>query len=584
MPLKNDTRLPHHQRPTQRIANGSSFTKTAQYINKQMRRNPSALVRKKADELASDENAFKKYQKYRYKPAEFIEEILGITLTDKQHEICDALIEHRFLLCRSSHAVGKSYLLGALLAWGFYCWQPLAGIVTAPSKEHVEDVAFAYTRTFIEDAGLEEFFPGPAKPVMESRKNHYMKGLVTARAGAMQGRHMPNVIVAIDEAVEVDYDIHEALESLYIGDEVFVVMFYNPTEPDAHVATLEVQDDWYTIVISCEDHPNVLAGIEKLKNGQNPNKNLPFPGAMTLGRFEQLLKQWSTEITVDQYAEAIDVILPSSKVSEDPELYRYFRPGNIAESRLLGRWPTESSDNVFSEYLIDKARELSAFLDSNIMPTVGVDVARKGDDYSCIAIQVGRDIKTATLYSGQRNTQLAGRVMNIVNALGEELSIPPKKIPIAVDANGNGSGVVDVLWENNYNVIEVMVQEKSYEPRKYDSIRTQIWFELKEAFLSGEISLSLLPKTVFQSLRKQLLGPKYDYNGKGQKVLEPKKLTKKRIKRSPDTADAIGLANFANIASAGWSVSLEDESEDIDNWEDEEDIWEDWNIDEDIQV
>jgi len=577
MPKKGQEHLSYRDRPQQRIARGTSFTSTARFIHKNLA-SSSPLVKKKIKDKASGSDVFKKYRRYKYDPAGFIEDILGLTLTEKQKEICDALVEYRFLLCRSSHAVGKSYLLGALLVWMFYCWQPLKGIVTAPTKEHVTDVAFSYTRTFVEDSNLDDFFPGPSVPTMESRKSHSLKGVVTSNAEAIQGRHSANVFVAIDEAVGVEYDMHEALESLYIGDEVFVIMFYNPTRPDSHISTLEVQEGWHTITISCENHPNVIKGIEHLRAGKNPDKDVPFPGAITLSRFEQLLKQWSTEIDKDMYDAERDVILPSTTIYDDPERYRYFRPDNRAESRLLGRWPSESSDNVFSEYIIDTARiykpdEITDFsYDKGTPIAVGIDVARKGDDYSCIAVKVGPYYKLVKLYGDQRNTQLAGKAIEILKQLELDYSVSQYEIPVAVDGIGLGSGVIDILWEQNYNVIEVHIQEKAYESEQYDCLRSELWFNLKDNLINGSVSFAQLPSDIFKSLRKQLLGPRYDHDSKGRRKVESKKLTKKRIKRSPDIADAICLAEFCTTEYSGWSTATDEEDDDY------ELIWDDYEL------
>ena len=568
MPKKGQEHLSYKDRPEQKIARGSTFTTTAKYIQKHLA-SSSPLVKRKIEEKASDTDSFKRYKKYRYDPAGFIENVLGLTLTDKQKEICESLIEYRFLLCRSSNTVGKSYLLGALMVWAFYCWQPLRGIVTAPTKEHVTDVAFAYARTFVEDSNLEHFFPGPSVPTMESRKSHSLKGIVTANPDAMQGRHSPHVFVAVDEAVGIDYEMHEALESLYMGDEVFVVMFYNPTKPDSHISTLEVQDGWSTIVLSSKEHPNIKVGVEHLRNGKDSEKNLPFPGAVTLGRFEQLLKQWSTEIDKDMYDEERDVILPSSTIYDDPEQYRYFRPDNRAESRLLGRWPSESSDNVFSEYIIDQARihkpeKITDFTFNEYEKSpivIGVDVARKGDDYSCIVVKIGKYYEFVKLYSDQRNTQLAGKIIDIVRQLEKDYSISQYQIPIAVDGIGMGVGVIDILWEQDYNVIEVHIQEKAYQSGQYDCLRSELWFTLKDNVVDGEVSFANLPSDIYKSLRKQLLGPRYDHDSKGRRKVESKKLTKKRIKRSPDIADAMCLAEFCTTEYSGWSVEMDDKDE-----------------------
>lgn len=516
---------------------GRDFTKAAKDLRIRLS-TVSPLVIKRQQELNENNRFFKNYEQYRYSPSRYAEEVLNIHFWGKQKQITQDLIDHRFVLCRSSHAVGKSYALGSLISWAFDSWQPLAGIVTAPTKALVTDVAFAYTRTFRERNGLRDYFRGTVAPRLQTTADHYIAGLVTNNPDAIQGRHLPNVFVAIDEAVGVEPDMHEALESLYIGDEVFVIMFYNPTNPDAHVANLETQDGWHVVTISCMEHPNLQVGLEHLKNGNNPNKNLPYPGAITLGRFEQLLKQWSTEIDERTYNPETDIILPSSTLTDNPQFYK---PGPIAESRLLGRWPSESFHNIFSEYIIEESRTKVIPPYDYAMPYIGVDCARLGDDFSAFVVRVGPHIEEVITLNDQRTTALVGWSVDLAKKYSEIYEIPERDIPIAVDGIGIGAGVVDGLFEINYNVLDVNVSNRAYNVEQYHNLRSELWFELKERLASGEISLSHMSQIKYLTLRKQLLGPRFTFDSKGRRQVEAKRVTKARTKRSPDIADAICL-------------------------------------------
>ena len=516
---------------------GRDFTKASRDLRTRLA-NPSPLIIKRQQEIEANNRFFTQYEKYKYDPASYAQEVLHINFWEKQKQICEDLIKHRFVLCRSSHAVGKSYALGSLVSWAFDSWQPLAGIVTAPTKALVQDVAFAYTRTFRERSGLRDYFRGTVAPRLQTTSDHYIAGIVTSNPDSIQGRHLPNVFIAIDEAVGVEADMHEALESLYIGDEVFVVMFYNPTNPDAHVANLETQDGWHVITISCMEHPNLIVGLEHLKNGRNPNKELPFPGAITLGRFEQLLKQWSTEVDAHAYNPETDVILPSSTLKERVQ---YYKPGPIAESRLLGKWPSESFHNIFSEYIIDNGRSLIVPPDESAMPFIGVDCARLGDDFSALVVRIGPHIEEIITLNDQRTTALAGWAIDLANKYGNMYEVPFKDVPIAVDGIGIGAGVVDILFDAGYNVLDVNVSSRAYNVEHYHNLRSELWFELKERITDGEISLTHVSQNKFSDLRRQMLGPRFLFDSKGRRQVERKRETKKRTKRSPDIADALCL-------------------------------------------
>src|SRR5205085_6735740 len=91
---------------------------------------------------------------------------------------------------------------------------------------------------------------------------------------------------------------------------------------------------------------------------------------------------------------------------------RWFRPGSLAESRMLGRWPSQGSGSVWSEALWNAALVAVDVPESE--PTViGCDVARFGDDDTVIFVRRGPCVLHHEAHNGWSTAQTAGRLKEL---------------------------------------------------------------------------------------------------------------------------------------------------------------------------
>jgi phage terminase large subunit len=525
---------------------GSKFNKLASETALKLQMNKSALVRKKLDKPV-DEMAVRaeRFDKYFDNVSDYAYDFFGVNFWQKQKEIADALKHKNFVCVRSAHSTGKSYLLGILINFYFDTVYPLIGIGTAPTKALVSSVMFSYARQFRNQnlKILGDYWAGPVTPKLTTSEGHYFEGIVTSDPTSVQGRHGENVVLLLDEAVGISSEMFESLESLMVGDYVKVLAIYNPTDPSAYVAQLEKSAGWHTITMSAYDHPNVWTGVERLAEGRKATDTLPFPGAINLSRFEQLLKQWSFRIDKSDYNPARDIILPSSMLAKDLE---YYRPGPIASARLLGRWPETSMNAIFTDFVVDNAMYniLKTEFDEPI--TIGVDVARFGSDFSAFCVRQGGKILELFEINGLETVAVTGKAIELCRKYSERFEVPAQAIDIAVDVIGLGAGVYDNLIDAGYNAYEVNVSERAWNAESYGNLRSELWFEVYNMFLSGQISLGNINSTTIFDLKKQLVAPLFTYDRVGRRQIEPKDDTKKRLERSPDLADAVMLAFAVN--------------------------------------
>jgi hypothetical protein len=94
----------------------------------------------------------------------------------------------------------------------------------------------------------------------------------------------------------------------------------------------------------------------------------------------------------------------------------------------------------------------------------------------------------------------------------------------------------------------VNVACSSCEPEKFPQLRDEIWFSIRD-FLKEGGAMSPDPE-----LEAELVAPKYSTTRKGQMKVDDKPTIKKAIQRSPNRADAVGLAVYNAPANDDYIV------------------------------
>lgn len=482
------------------------------------------------------------FPEYREDPVAYANEILGTYLWKKQREICNALVKHRRVLVRSSHTTGKSFVCANLALWAFDTHKPLSGVITASTEPQVKEVVFAEMRTLAKEWHT---FRGTDNPALQDAENHVIRGLVTADPTSMHGRHQPNNFLMVDEATAVDPSTWEAMESLYTGNAYWLAVF-NPTDASSYVHHLETLGTWHLITISAFEHPNIIYAMQ---NFGDPK--VLIPGCITLPILREKIRAESALITKAE-AKALDIMILDENGNEE-----WHRPNPICEARYLGRWPSQSFSSIWSDSIVDHISNLIIPPDYETFPIeLGVDVARFGSDKTAIIARCGPTVLMAEEYGGLSITEVANLTMIKAREMSGLNNIDERDIPIKVDLNGIGAGVVDILYDAHYNVLDIDVNRKPLNPDKYNTVRTELWFEAVNTANSNGITLYKLDNNIKQKLRNELLAPHYEINASGQMVVESKEKTKKRTKQaSPNLADALNLA-FYDGAASGISVTV----------------------------
>lgn len=533
-------------RTGRKAKSGTAFTEEAGKIVRARLQKHNQLL--KQFDRRDKKTYFDQFIKYQGYPVQYISEVLGVTLWDKQIEICEAIMKQKQVLIRASHSVGKSYLLSCLGNYFFDCYPIGLGIITGSTITSVGDTLFGTMRILRK---TRNYFSGDQNPLIKEHDWHLIRGLVAAshKQQNLAGRHSQDLNLAmIDEATTADPSLYEVVESMLCTDNSFSVSAYNPVNPTAYVKGLETSPVYKLIIISALEHPNIIYEVE---NPGCKTTDLPFPGAISLSQVSKWIRKTSKPI------EAHKKTLGSICI---PGTNEWFIPSTEVETRLLGRWATVSTNTVWNDtvydYCIKNKRAIED--DSYWIPELGIDVARGGDDYSVIAVKSGDSLLEIDAYNSIGGNEFSTIIKEKVKQLAAEYQIDKTLIPIKIDENGVGATIVDNLTqlteERQWNVIPIQVASRSGLPGVYYQLRDELWFELFNKADAGEIDFSRLPDSEQNQLRNELKMPKFEITDKNLKKVESKKSIKKRSGVSPDRADAVCLAFFTPLPNISVSV------------------------------
>ena len=193
-----------------------------------------------------------------------------------------------------------------------------------------------------------------------------------------------------------------------------------------------------------------------------------------------------------------------------------------------------AENDLFSLELLDRAfeRTLKEEEVPEDEPLIGGgDIARYGDDSTVLFRRKGYMAYANPLKWKNLNT------MEVADKFMDALEGPRDKVDMLFcDVGGLGAGVVDRVQQcGYYNISEVSFQGRAAEDKRYENMRAEMYFKLKEWLEKG----GALPQV--EGLREELHKVQYKFSKHGRLMLTPKEEIKDKLGRSPDMADALAL-------------------------------------------
>lgn len=469
--------------------------------------------------------------------------------------VLESIRDHPRTAVPAGHGCGKTHSAAVAVLWYLNSRQDTIVVTTAPTWTLVEAQLWKEIRDLHRSART----PLPGRLLETQLKisdKHFAIGISTDDHSRFQGFHgRGGTLIILDEATGVREELWDSAESMVVGPYDRILAIGNPTDPSSRFKRVCDSGRYNVLRLDSENHPNV--------KHKNP---LVIPGAVTY--------EWVKD-RLDEYG------------SRDSPLFR---------SRVSGFWPAQGQDTLIPLTLIIRAQSYSQRQSSrddrekSIRQkrggSLGLDISGFGEDL-CVCTYCEDNVFTILWW--HRHVELMETVGRIVRTL-EDFRGDIRAL--AIDDTGIGNGVSSRLLEvqsharrgaitvhspNSLveplllkpsdasrgslfacNIIRVNFSQNSRNPTKFDSIKDEMWWNLRESLqhdlrgLPTDSQLeSLSPKLPKgSSMVSQLTSPIYVLDSSGRiKVLDKKTNNSERQKllptKSPDIAHSIILAEHA---------------------------------------
>jgi len=229
------------------------------------------------------------------------------------------------------------------------------------------------------------------------------------------------------------------------------------------------------------------------------------------------------------------------------------RDSAMFQNRVLGEFADTSEEGVIPLSWVLSAQSRwkewreSGSPDQHGKRTLGVDVARAGDDKTVIAVRDAFLVPNLYVFSKLPTTATTGHV---------KVRAENRYIHIETDG-GLGAAVYDNLREQGVPLLRPITVGGSTKFRdkskqlSFDDVRSAMWWNMRELLDPDNGEEVALPPV--EELKIDLTAPKWDMISDGVVKVESKKLIRERIGRSTDYGDAVCLA-FWSAGSGGGVV------------------------------
>ena len=457
-------------------------------------------------------------------PVLFFREVLEFEPDDWQVEAAHNIRTHNRVAIKSGQGVGKTAFEAGIFLWFLTCYYNARVVATAPTQQQLHDVLWSEVAKWMNNSPL-------LPALLKWTKTYvYVKGyekrwFAVARTANkpenMQGFHEDNMLFIVDEASGVADPIMEAIMGTLSGDNNKLLMCGNPTK------TTGTFYDAFTV-----DRAIFALQTVSSRDSKRTNKDNIASLDRKYGKDSNVVR-----VRVDgKFPEQEDdVFIPISWLEQSCKT-------EISErtARALGIYTDDKGRKYPQDpSLIDKIE-------------IGCDVARFGDDKTCIGFRINEVVKIFKKYNGQDTTWTASNIAILYKQLRSKYKYTGP-IGIKVDDGGVGGGVVDQLrsyartepavWQDSHLLPVNFGQPISH--RYYVDSTTYMMGVVKDLIAPfDEEGRPHKPEILLpddNDLIGQLSCRKYSFTSNSKQKVESKKDMKDRGLTSPDEADCILL-------------------------------------------
>lgn len=473
-----------------------------------------------------------KFKEWYHSPLLWVRDNVDVTPSEQQVDALISVAGNKRTSIRSGHGTGKDACASWIILW-FASTRPYAKVAcTAPTARQLRDILWSELSKWLRKSQLKDEFVFQSEKIYNKRaKDEWWIRAISAsvtsspeeQAETLAGLHGDHLLIVIDEASGVPDPVYTTLEGALTQTDNRALMIGNMTKNSGYFYEShyhkEIRKLWNKLHWNSEESSNVDPG----------------------------------------FCEYMAI--------------KYGRDSNVYRVRVLGDAPFEDEKSLIPLAWAQQCIGNEIFVCEDDPLLLGVDVARFGDDKSIILPRRGLRIDPWETYRGMDTMSLAERAY--ASFLEQEADA------CFIDEIGVGAGVADWLRRHDpRRFIGVNVNTKVMElsgdksaARKYDRLRDQLWWEVREKCRSAAYSFPDQKKpgekeSYGEELANELNSIYYDFTPTGAIKVESKKDMKKRGIASPNIADALCLTEaFYRTAHKRFGMKAKKKDRPLRPWE-----------------
>ncbi|MCB9047708.1 MAG: hypothetical protein H6550_16355 [Chitinophagales bacterium] len=521
--------------------------------------------------LEERELALLKQKLYQHRPMDWLRERFNEDPADYQWSLLPEYAKHkwdgdpeplynawmdlaagRWAAIESGTGTGKTYAAARIAVWFLDCFPDSLVVTTAPKQKQLEvglwkevstifkkfkrlrpNAALYNLRLAVDDTDINK--SDDTDDALS--KSWHMIGIVSgvgsdeSSAVKMQGLHREHMLIIVEEAPGVPKAVLTALKNTCSDpSKNLILAIGNPDNITDSLHEFAALPQVSSYTLSGKDHPNVVC--------KDPSR---MPGAVTQNFIMNMLAEHGEKSTMYQ-------------------------------SRVRGISPSQAADSLIKYEWLEKCVDNGLKYDGTYH-AVGVDAANSKDgDKAALAWGRGNILHEVQEFYCDNANHLAynllydsGKLAELGYADYETRKLTDYEVMngfVGVDTVGLGWGTYNVLLDEGVEPValhggqwadcipeedyydESEGKEKQRQSVRFQGLRSQMYWELREDLRQGKIRFDLQDKDALREIFIELISIRVAFKG-NYIVVEAKEDIKKRLgNKSPNRADAIVYWNW----------------------------------------
>lgn len=478
-------------------------------------------------------------QAWRDDWCKFCSDVLKARLDKEQQDIIHSVQFNKMTAVASGTARGKDFCAACAAVCFMYLtprWENgkltknTKIAMTAPTGRQVVNIMIPEISRLFRNAGVL-----PGRLLSSGIKTNYDEWFLTGfkssddNMEAWSGFHAVNTMFVVTEASGISETTFNAIEGNLQGNSRLLIVF-NPNVTTGYAARAMKSDRFAKFRLSSLNAENVVS------------KKVIIPGQVDYEWVKDKVANWCSPIQQSDFNEGEGDFKWEGG---------FYRPNDLFRVKVLGMFPKVAEDVLIPYEWIDLANKRWLDLqEEGYEPKgkscrVGSDVAGMGRDSSILCPRYGNYVSEFEVHDS------AGKADHM-HVTGMHVKyLDNKKNKAFVDTIGEGAGVFSRLQELGFN--NVYSCKFSEGARGLNDITGVYTFANMRAYCYWAMRDWLNPKNGFNpaippcdKFMEEATEIHWKFMSNGSIIIEPKEDIKKRIKRSPDYADALANTFYPN--------------------------------------